>query len=125
MMALGSLLETLPEAEVRGDSDPTRPVEGIVFDSRLVVPGVIFVCVVGLTSDGHEFAGQAVAAGALALVVERWMDFDVLQVRVKDSRKALARLADLFYGHPSGKLRVVGVTGTNGKTSVNERRIFR
>ena len=71
----------------------------------------------GFTADGHDFAGVAVANGAAALVVERELDLDVPQLVVASSRSAMAAAADAFYGHPSGELDVVGITGTNGKTT--------
>ena len=117
-MTLGELLDALPAAERRGDPDPSLAVDGVVFDSRRAAPGTLFVCVVGLTTDGHDHAAAAREAGAVALVVERWLEVDAPQVRVGDSREALARLAGAFYGHPSRRLTVIGVTGTNGKTSV-------
>jgi UDP-N-acetylmuramoyl-L-alanyl-D-glutamate--2,6-diaminopimelate ligase len=89
----------------------------ITMDSRQVTPGSLFACVVGLVSDGHDFAAAAVRSGAAALLVERPLDLDVPQVRVVDVRAALGPLSDAFYDHPSAAMRVVGVTGTNGKTT--------
>ena len=71
----------------------------------------------GFRSDGHDFAAQAVARGAAALVVERPLGLGVPEVLVASARAAMAPLAARFYGDPSGELRVVGVTGTNGKTT--------
>jgi UDP-N-acetylmuramoyl-L-alanyl-D-glutamate--2,6-diaminopimelate ligase len=86
-------------------------------DSRRVSRGALFACVPGHTRDGHEFASAAVAGGAAALLTERDLDLDVPQVRVSSVRGALGPIADAFYGHPSGGLTVIGVTGTNGKTT--------
>jgi len=87
-------------------------------DSRRVGPGVGFVAVPGATSDGHDFASTAVAAGAPALVVERPLDLAVPQLVVERVRPLMAALAAEVHGHPSLALVVIGVTGTNGKTTV-------
>jgi UDP-N-acetylmuramoyl-L-alanyl-D-glutamate--2,6-diaminopimelate ligase len=82
-----------------------------------VGPGTLFFCVPGEKVDGHEFGPAAVEAGAVGLVVERELDLDVAQVVVPDARAAMAPFAARFWGDPTGELRVVGVTGTNGKTT--------
>ncbi len=105
----------LLDADVRGDSD--RLITGIVYDSRLVEPGVLFCCLRGLNSDGHAFAGAAVAAGAAALLVDHVLDLDVAQVVVADTRAAMGPIAAAFFGHPSRSLTIIGITGTNGKTT--------
>jgi UDP-N-acetylmuramoyl-L-alanyl-D-glutamate--2,6-diaminopimelate ligase len=81
------------------------------------MPGALFFCVPGEKSDGHVFAGGAVEAGAVALVVERELAVDVAQVVVPDARAAMAPIAARFHGDPTGELKVVGITGTNGKTT--------
>jgi UDP-N-acetylmuramoyl-L-alanyl-D-glutamate--2,6-diaminopimelate ligase len=93
-------------------------VTSVVHDSRLVAPGALFCCLVGRTTDGHEHAPDAAARGAVALLVERPLDVDVPQVVVADARAAMAPVAATLFGHPSRKMAVVGVTGTNGKTTV-------
>jgi UDP-N-acetylmuramoyl-L-alanyl-D-glutamate--2,6-diaminopimelate ligase len=116
MMTLAELVAELPGARVVGDG--SVGVQGLAYDSRKVEPGTLFCCVVGEKVDGHEFAPRAVEDGAVALVVERELtDLDVAQVVVGDSRAAMAPLAARFYGDPTAELRVVGVTGTNGKTT--------
>src|ERR671929_748861 len=92
-------------------------VADLAYDTRAVAPGALFFCVRGASVDGHELAPQAVAAGAAALVVERAVDAQVPQLVVADSRAAMAVAADVFFGHPTHELEVVGVTGTNGKTT--------
>src|SRR5205085_9662681 len=92
-------------------------VADLAYDTRAVAPGALFFCVRGANVDGHDLAPQAVEAGAAALVVERPLDTDVLQIVVEDSRSAMAVAADVFFGHPTHELDVVGVTGTNGKTT--------
>ena len=78
---------------------------------------MLFFCVPGQRSDGHEFGQRAVASGATALVVERFLDVAATQVRVADARAAMAPIAVRFWGDPTTRLRVAGVTGTNGKTT--------
>lgn len=96
-------------------------VEGIAYRSDRVRPGDAFFCIVGLTSDGHSYAQDAIDRGAKVLVVERKVYLadatDVTEVVVKDTRKAMAHAAANFYDHPSEALSLVGVTGTNGKTT--------
>jgi UDP-N-acetylmuramoyl-L-alanyl-D-glutamate--2,6-diaminopimelate ligase len=115
-MRLQELVAELPGARVVGDG--SVGVVELAYDSRKVEPGTVFFCVVGEKADGHEFAPRAVEDGAVALVVERELtELAVPQVVVEDSRAAMAPLAARFYGDPTQRLRVVGVTGTNGKTT--------
>ena len=92
-------------------------VGGLAYDSRGVSPGSLFFCVRGERSDGHDFAADAVEAGAAALVVERPLGLGVPEVRVSDARAAMAPVAVRFNGDPTRRLDVIGVTGTNGKTT--------
>jgi UDP-N-acetylmuramoyl-L-alanyl-D-glutamate--2,6-diaminopimelate ligase len=92
-------------------------VTGLAYDSGRVQAGTLFFCVPGYERDGHDFAPAAVAAGASALVVERPLDLGLPEIEVDSSRRAMGPLAARFYGEPSSELRVVGVTGTNGKTT--------
>jgi UDP-N-acetylmuramoyl-L-alanyl-D-glutamate--2,6-diaminopimelate ligase len=92
-------------------------ITGVTHDSRQVRPGVMFCCVRGARHDGHQFAREAVAAGAAALLCEHRVGTDVPEVVVPDTRAAMAGAAAAFHGHPSRSLQVVGVTGTNGKTT--------
>jgi UDP-N-acetylmuramoyl-L-alanyl-D-glutamate--2,6-diaminopimelate ligase len=100
-------------------SDGGAPIEvtALAYDSRSVTPGALFFCVPGSRSDGHDHAAEALARGAVALVVERPLGLGVVEVQVASVREAMARIAVRFYGDPSASLRVVGVTGTNGKTT--------
>src|SRR6266540_3563911 len=115
MMDLERLATALGAVEVVGRA----PVEvrGLTYDTRDVVSGSLFFCVPGARADGHDFAAEAVAAGAVAVVVERPLDVPVPQVLVADARAAMAPAADEFFGRPTDELQVVGVTGTNGKTT--------
>ncbi|GIP10731.1 MAG: UDP-N-acetylmuramoyl-L-alanyl-D-glutamate--2,6-diaminopimelate ligase [Paenibacillus macerans] len=115
-MQLKELATYLIASQIRGDGE--LACEGIAIDSRKVQPGDLFICLPGHTVDGHDFAPQAADKGAAALVVERWLDDCPLpQLKVKDSRLAMAVLGNVFFGFPSRRLKVIGVTGTNGKTT--------
>jgi UDP-N-acetylmuramoyl-L-alanyl-D-glutamate--2,6-diaminopimelate ligase len=92
-------------------------ISALAYDSRTVRPGTLFFCVPGFTSDGHDFAPRAVENGAVALVVERALGLGVPEVRVDSVRAAMAPAAAAFNGDPTSELDVVGVTGTNGKTT--------
>jgi UDP-N-acetylmuramoyl-L-alanyl-D-glutamate--2,6-diaminopimelate ligase len=116
---LDRLLGQVDVLETRGD--PARvDVRAIAFNTAEVVPGALFCCLPGNRFDGHDFAPDAVAAGASALLCERPLPLDVVQIRVGAGqvRAAMAQVAAAFHGHPADSLRVVGVTGTNGKTTV-------
>src|ERR671917_1569064 len=102
--------------ELLGDG-PDVEVTGLAYDNRAVGPGTLFFCVPGFTRDGHEFAPDAVARGAAALVVERPLGLGVPEVVVDDVRAAMARAAARLHGDPTAQLDVVGVTGTSGKTT--------
>ena len=114
-MELSTLIEAVGPRSVRGRAD--TDITAVTYRAEAVVPGALHVCVPGFTADGHDFAGTAVANGAAALVVERELDFEVPQLVVASSRAAMAAAADAFYGQPSRELDVVGITGTNGKTT--------
>jgi UDP-N-acetylmuramoyl-L-alanyl-D-glutamate--2,6-diaminopimelate ligase len=117
---LAALLRRLP-ASTQVNGDTTRLVTAITIDSRAVTPGALFVALRGAQSDGHEYVAQAVAKGAIAVVVEAahqpQVPAHVTVVHVPDTRRALSPLAAAFYGDPSQALDVAGVTGTNGKTT--------
>jgi UDP-N-acetylmuramoyl-L-alanyl-D-glutamate--2,6-diaminopimelate ligase len=117
-MKLGDLVSAASSAErarIIGDADVE--IAGLAYDSRKAGPGTLFFCVVGEKRDGHEFAAQVVEAGAAALVVERELEVAVPQVVVPSARAAMASFAAAFWSDPTAELKVVGVTGTNGKTT--------
>lgn len=114
-MILHELLQHLPQYELKREA--SGAVGGLAYDSREVQPGDVFVCWQGMRHDGHEFAAEAYRRGAVAVVAERDVPGDGGLVVVPDGREALARLSAAFYGFPSRRLRVIGVTGTNGKTT--------
>jgi len=106
--------------ELFGDAAPDAPgveVRALAYDNRVVAPGTVFVCVPGFTRDGHDFAPDAIARGAVALVVERPLGLGVPEVLVPDARAAMAPVAARLAGDPTARLKVVGITGTNGKTT--------
>jgi UDP-N-acetylmuramoyl-L-alanyl-D-glutamate--2,6-diaminopimelate ligase len=93
-------------------------VTGVAYDSRKVEKGNIFICITGFKTDGHSYAKAAVDQGAVALVVERHLpEVDVSQIVVDNSRKSMAQIASAFYSHPTRKIKLIGITGTNGKTT--------
>jgi UDP-N-acetylmuramoyl-L-alanyl-D-glutamate--2,6-diaminopimelate ligase len=116
MMELAQLAAAQEGARIVGEG--SVEIADLAYDSRKVEPGTLFFCVRGQKVDGHEFGPRVVEEGAAALVVERELtDLAVPQVVVADSRAAMAPLAARFWGDPTAKLRMVGVTGTNGKTT--------
>ncbi|MDI6870243.1 MAG: UDP-N-acetylmuramoyl-L-alanyl-D-glutamate--2,6-diaminopimelate ligase [Bacillota bacterium] len=117
METLDNLVAGLAVSESRGDLGVE--VGGLAYDSRRVKPGDVFVCIRGLRTDGHFYVREAVERGAVAVVAERDLPEPVQApfVRVADTRQALGLMAARHYGHPSRSLRLIGVTGTNGKTT--------
>ena len=103
--------------DLMGDGAPEVEVSGLAYSSASVTPGTLFFCVPGFRVDGHDFAPDAVERGAAALVVQRPLGLGVPEVVVDDVRAAMGPAAARFHGNPTSKLRVVGVTGTNGKTT--------
>jgi len=101
--------------EYRGD--PDVEITSVAYDSRNLRAGALFACIRGRTTDGHDHAPAAVGAGARALLVERWLDLPVPQIKVPSVRAAVGPVAAFVEGEPSRSLPVVGVTGTNGKTT--------
>jgi UDP-N-acetylmuramoyl-L-alanyl-D-glutamate--2,6-diaminopimelate ligase len=120
-VGLGTIAGSIPSSllvEVTGDL--TAAVTDLTHDSREVRPGIAFACVVGERVDGHHFAESAVRDGAPLLLVERRLPIDVTQIVVTDVRRAMGNAAAAVHGHPSRALRLVGVTGTNGKTTTTQ-----
>ncbi|MGZ4203345.1 MAG: Mur ligase domain-containing protein, partial [Thermoleophilaceae bacterium] len=103
--------------DLMGDGAPDVEISALAYSSESVAPGALFFCVPGFRADGHDFAPDAVARGAAALVCERPLGLGVPEVVVPSVRAAMAPVAARFYGDPTRELRVVGVTGTNGKTT--------
>ncbi|HAV65279.1 MAG TPA: UDP-N-acetylmuramoyl-L-alanyl-D-glutamate--2,6-diaminopimelate ligase [Verrucomicrobiales bacterium] len=117
-MQLRQLIQSFPTQEVEGALD--REVTGLAYDSRRVTAGTVFVALRGQRTDGHQFINDAIDRGAVAVICERngFSSARATKIVVSDAREALARAATAFHGNPSAKLKVIGVTGTNGKTTV-------
>lgn len=118
MKKLTDLLKNLDYKLVQGDLD-NREVEGIVYDSRKAFHGCLFVCVKGANFDGHQFASAVADVGAKTIVVEDDVEVrsDVTVIKVPDTREALAILSANWFGNPGDRIKVIGITGTKGKTT--------
>lgn len=119
-MQLVELLKRIPVLEIHGDE--SREVSQLVFDSRKVTENSLYIAVRGTVADGHSFIAASEEKGAGTIICEELpenLKEGITYVKVKDSSKALGQLASDFYGNPSEKLKLIGVTGTNGKTSVS------
>ncbi|MCX7819383.1 MAG: UDP-N-acetylmuramoyl-L-alanyl-D-glutamate--2,6-diaminopimelate ligase [Kiritimatiellae bacterium] len=116
-MRIESLLSVIQPMTVAGPTEPD--IAGIAYDSRQVRPGYLFVAIRGAHDDGTRYIDDAIRRGAVAVVAETAVRprRDVTMLRVEDARRALAEIACAFHGHPSARLEVIGVTGTNGKTT--------
>ncbi|MDR6551375.1 UDP-N-acetylmuramoyl-L-alanyl-D-glutamate--2,6-diaminopimelate ligase [Paenibacillus qinlingensis] len=114
-MKLQELASALLITHIHGDNN--TEITGIEADSRKIKPGDLFFCIPGLLVDGHDYAPKAIALGASALVTERVLDVTVPQLVVKDARYAMAALSAHFFGYPSKEIKIIGITGTNGKTT--------
>jgi UDP-N-acetylmuramoyl-L-alanyl-D-glutamate--2,6-diaminopimelate ligase len=116
-MRLDELAAEVPGLRSASPMSASVEIASLTYDSRRVATGALFFCIDGHERDGHDFAASAVASGATALVVERSLGLGVPELLVDSSRAAMGPVAARFYGDPTSKLRVVGVTGTNGKTT--------
>jgi UDP-N-acetylmuramoyl-L-alanyl-D-glutamate--2,6-diaminopimelate ligase len=114
-MQLQEFASLLVLSQIEGDG--SVGITGIQTDSRKVRPGDLFICLPGHTVDGHDYAAQAIERGAAALAVQRPVGLDIPTLKVKDTRFAMAVISDHFFGNPSHKMNVIGITGTNGKTT--------
>ena len=118
-MTIAGLLRGLSIKRISGPLE--KDIRGIAYDSRNVKEDFLFVAVRGFSTDGHDYVGDALNRGAAGVVVERTLDLhnETTVIEVEDSRRALALLSSAFYGTPSGRLSLIGVTGTNGKTTTS------
>ena len=114
---LAALLDEVEVIEVVGGDAAEVEVTTVTQDSRAVVPGSLYCCIPGQVVDGHDLATDVVRSGAGSLLVERLVEVTVPQVRVASTRQAVAPVAAAFWGRPSRRLSVTGITGTNGKTT--------
>ncbi|MCL5283563.1 MAG: UDP-N-acetylmuramoyl-L-alanyl-D-glutamate--2,6-diaminopimelate ligase [Armatimonadetes bacterium] len=118
-MRLKDLASNLDDSTLSGEGDVI--VQGLTHDSRMVQPGDLFICLQGIHSDGHQFVADAIARGASAVLINRNSKVNLPEgtpfIATQDTRRALARVAAAFYARPSRRIRLIGVTGTNGKTT--------
>src|SRR5699024_11187900 len=117
-MKLTNLLQALSFYEYDGKKINGIDIKNIANDSREVIPGSLFVCIKGYTVDGHDFVQEAAAKGAVAIIAEKTMDVSLPVIIVRDATRALAMVANKFYKYPTKHMPLIGVTGTNGKTTV-------
>jgi len=118
-MLLSELINGLEVVYRKGNMDVE--ISGIAYDSRKARPGYLFVCIDGTKTDGHKFIPGALENGAVALLTEKDVDVqrsDIAIVKTLSTRYGLAHVSDAFYGHPSGSMNIIGVTGTKGKTTI-------
>ena len=119
MMKLDEILSGINIVEIKGNV--TREISGLEIDSRKIQPGHMFVAVKGTQTDGHAYINKAVEKGASVIVCETYpdnLDSDITYIKVNDTEEVVGKLATAFYGHPTSKLKLIGVTGTNGKTTI-------
>lgn len=108
---------------IRQGGDESVELNQVVYDSRKARQGSLFVCITGFVTDGHQYIDQAISQGVSALLVEHVTpallkeDCPVAWAQVENTRRGLAHVADRFFEHPSGKLEMIGITGTKGKTT--------
>ena len=117
-MKLRNLIQEINYIETVNLENYGVEIKSISYNSKKAKPGDLFVCLTGEHVDGHEFAQEALENGAIILVVEKRLNTDAPQIVVESTSKSIAQLSSIFYGEPTEKLNVIGVTGTNGKTTV-------
>ena len=119
MAAIGELLKEISYECVRGTVE--QEITDVIYDSRKVAEGCLFVCIPGAKADGHQYAAAAVEAGAAALLVEHEVELpdgcDVTVIRVEDTCYAMAFVSAAYFGHPAEQMKIIGITGTKGKTT--------
>lgn len=118
-MKLDTLIEGLELVSLKGSRDVE--ITAVNFDSREIIPGAMFVAVRGVELDGHKYISKAIENGAVAIVCEELPENpmeDIVWILVKNARNAIAWISAAWYGHPSRELKLIGVTGTNGKTTI-------
>lgn len=127
-MKLSELVKTVRKTQTAGNPYPAGNDSPFIYDPEIesvhyraqdVRPSGLFVAISGLSADGHDFIGEAIARGALAVVVQKPVESNLITIQVENTRKALGKIAAKFYGNPSMKLVIIGITGTNGKTTTS------
>ena len=118
-MKLRTLIDNINYIELVNMDNMSVEVMGLSYNSKKTVPNDLFVCLTGEHVDGHEYAEEAFNNGAIAFIVEKRLNLDVPQIVVSDTSEIIAQISDLFYGSPSQKINLIGVTGTNGKTTTS------
>ncbi|WP_223700320.1 UDP-N-acetylmuramoyl-L-alanyl-D-glutamate--2,6-diaminopimelate ligase [Sutcliffiella deserti] len=116
-MKLQNLIKYLHRYQVSSSINPE--ITSVVMDSRKAKPGSLFFCIKGYTVDGHQFVEEAIQNGAVAIIAERVLHVSIPVIVVPDTKRAMAILADIFYGQPTHKIHMIGITGTNGKTTTS------
>ena len=117
-MRLRTLIDNINYVELVNMDNMSDEIMGISYNSKKTAPNDLFICLTGEHVDGHEYAEEAFDNGAIAFVVERRLNLDAPQIVVENTSEIIAQISDFFFGSPSQKLNVIGVTGTNGKTTV-------
>ena len=115
-MLLSRLISLLSDYKTKNFKD--IDIKSLSYNSNSIQEGCMFICIKGERTDGHNYAADAVSKGAAAVFAEKELDLDVPQIIVKDTKRTLAYISAAFYGEPSKELNIIGVTGTNGKTTV-------
>jgi len=118
-MKLRNLINSINYTDLVNCEDTSLEIEGVSYNSKKAKPNDIFICLTGEHVDGHEYAEEAVRNGATVCVVERILNLDIPQIVVKNTQEILAEISAEYYANPSQKINVIGVTGTNGKTTVS------
>ena len=117
MAALKEILQKIQYTLVQGNAD--IEITEVVYDSRKITKGCLFICIEGANFDGHTFAAEAAEKGAAVLVVSKEVKVpeDIVVIRVEDTRYAMAFISAAYFNHPADKMKVIGITGTKGKTT--------
>lgn len=118
-MKLKTLLNDLEILEIKGNVDLDKEISKVEYNSKNISGGDIFVAIKGYKTDGHIYVEQVLENGGYACVVEDFVDFDIPQIKVKNSRRTLSKISSNFYGNPSKDLDIIGITATNGKTTTS------
>lgn len=117
-MRVRDFINSIDYIELVNMDDVRDDIEGISYNSKKAKPGDVFICLTGEHVDGHEYAEEAFSNGAIICIVERRLSAEIPQIVVHSTEETIAKVSDIFYSSPSSKLNIIGVTGTNGKTTV-------